>query len=79
MRFLRLLLLLLAGFSVWAKEPDRQEVPFLEPAPKERELGRRPADGAVLTGNPPVFVWKEQPRAVSYELVLARMPDFGRG
>lgn len=79
MRFLQLLLLLLAGFPVWAKEPDRQEVPFLEPAPKERELGRRPADGAVLTGNPPVFVWKEQPRAVSYELVLARDAGFQQG
>lgn len=40
------------------------------------EWGFRPSEGAVVEISPPGFVWRPQPRAVSYHLQLARDDEF---
>ena len=57
---------------------EKGKTEFLEPAKTERDLGRRPANGAVLLSSPAVFVWKEQPAADFYTLEYARDEMFTR-
>lgn len=57
---------------------EKRKTEFLEPAMTERDLGRRPAEGAVSLSTPAVFVWKEQPAAEFYTLEYARDKEFTR-
>ena len=57
---------------------EKRKTEFLDPAKTERDLGRRPANGAVSLSTPAVFVWKEQPAAEFYTLEYARDKDFTR-
>lgn len=55
-----------------------QQAEFADPARGQRDFGRRPAEGAILRSNPAIFVWKEQPGALSYTVEYARDAAFTR-
>jgi len=50
--------------------------PRIEPPISALQTPVRPADGATVKQTPPDFSWTPQPEAVSYDLQLARSPDF---
>lgn len=45
-------------------------------APKDNEVGYRPADGETVRLNPPSFIWLHEPPASSYTIQWARQKDF---
>ncbi len=57
---------------------EKRTIHFQDPAMTERDLGRRPAEGAVSLSSPAVFVWKEQFGAEAYTLEYARDKEFTR-
>ena len=57
---------------------EKRAIHFQDPAMTDRDLGRRPAEGAVSLSTPAVFVWKEQFGAEAYTLEYARDKEFTR-
>jgi hypothetical protein len=57
-------------------EPLATWTPRIEPPISALQTPVRPADGVTVRQTPPDFSWTPQPEAASYDLQLARSPEF---